>query len=205
MSNSSISEIPPLLSSLLAQQHEKMAYTHINAHFFIVLLIRHYWKQPLTSKLQLPPSLSLSLFFFFSLSLSLLSHYTQCCKSVLAVKTVFPNSLPRSWPTQIKTFRFPDDRKESLIICVCSVSYLFSYRQMCIGTMAFDDVFVYVHVRACSHAHMHVCLQRNPIMGQSSRSQPPCQLSVRLWKVWFAVFNLTECHSAISLCTTRGR
>ncbi len=36
---------------------------------------------------------------------------------------------------------------------------------MCIGTMAFDDVFVYVHVRACSHAHMHVCLQKKSHNG----------------------------------------
>ncbi len=42
-------------------------------------------------------------------------------------------------------------------------------------------------------ALMHICMcvsKRNPIMGQSSRSQPPCQLSVRLWKVWFAVLIL---------------
>jgi len=67
------------------------------------------------------------------------------------------------------------------------LNYFSVYRQMCSGGLAFDDVFVYVHVHACSHAHMYACLQRNSVMGQWSRSQPPCQLSVRLWKVWFAV------------------
>lgn len=73
MSNSSISEIPPLFSSLLAKQREKR---HISILMHGSLLL--YW-----SGITESTHSHLSCCF-----LSMLSHYTRCRKSVFAVKTL---------------------------------------------------------------------------------------------------------------------